>query len=134
MKHLNTILSVILALPFVLFGPNHFFHYMPMPPMEGDPAVFAGLLEGGYMTTIKVFEIVFGLMLMFNYQRPLALLLIAPIVLNILFFELFISHMPGIGVIMTLLNAILIYRYRVYYRGIIVRKTAESQQFSASEA
>src|SRR4051812_321300 len=134
MKHLNTILSVILALPFVLFGPSHFLHYMPVPPMEGDSAVFAGLLAGGYMTSIKIMEIVFGFMIMFNYQRPLALLLIAPIVLNILFFEVFISHMPGIGVIITILNTVLIYRYRAYYQGIIVRKTSESQEFSASKA
>jgi len=120
MKHLNTILSVILALPFVLFGPSHFFHYMPEPQMEGDPAVFGGLLvNSGYMTLIKIFEIVLGVMIMFNLQRPLALLLMAPIVLNILFFELFIAHMPGIGIILTILNAVLIYRYRKNYMSIV---------------
>jgi putative oxidoreductase len=122
MKHLNTILSVLFAIPYVLFGPSYFLHYMPEPPMEGDPAVFAGLLaNSGYMAFIKVLEIGLGIMIMFNFHRPLALLLIAPITLNILLFEIFIMHMPAIGLVMTILNAVLIYRYRKNYFAIVDR-------------
>src|SRR4051812_12398493 len=116
MKHLNNILSFILALPFVLFGLSYFLHFFPTPPMEGMPATYAGVLgESGYMALIKVLEIVFGVMIMVNFYRPLSLILIAPIVLNILFFEIFIAHMPAIGVILTILNAVLIFRYRKHY-------------------
>jgi hypothetical protein len=126
MKHLNTILSVILALPYVVFGPNHWLHYMPMPPMEGMPGQYASVLyDSGYMGLIKVLEIVLGIMIMFNLQRPLALILLAPITLNILFFELFIAHMPGIGIVLTLIQAILIYRYREHYMPMVRKNTVQ---------
>jgi putative oxidoreductase len=125
MKYLNNILSVILAFPYVAFGPSYWLHYIPMPPMEGMPGQYAAVLhDSGYMGLIKVFEIVFGLMIMFNFKRPLALILMAPITLNILFFELFFAHMPGIGLILTVLNGILIYRYRANYRGIMAPNTS----------
>ncbi len=116
MKHLNTVLSVLLALPYVVFGINHFLHFLPNPPMEGQTAVYAGVLsDSGYMTLIKVFEIVLGLMILVNFYRPLSLILMAPITLNIFFFELFISHQPAIGVVLTILNGFLIYRYRAHF-------------------
>jgi hypothetical protein len=120
MKHLNTILSVILALPYVVFGPNYWLNYMPMPPLEGMSGQYAGVLhDSGYMGLIKILEMAFGLMIMFNFHRPLALILMMPITLNILFFELFIAHQPGIGIILTVINAVLIYRYRHHYMPII---------------
>jgi hypothetical protein len=125
MKHLNTILSVLLALPFVVFGPNYWLHYMPTPPLEGMPGQYADVLhQSGYMNLIKVLEIALGLMIMFNMQRALALILLAPITLNILFFELFIAHMPGIGIVMTIIHGFLIYRYRAQYMPMIGKKTS----------
>jgi putative oxidoreductase len=120
MKYLNNTLSVILALPFVAFGPSYWLHYIPTPPMEGMAGTFGSVLhDSNYMDLIKILEIAFGLMIAFNVQRPLALLLLAPITLNILFFELFIAHMPGIGIILTLINGFLIYRYRANYWSIV---------------
>lgn len=120
MKYLNQILATLLALPFVVFGANYFFNFIPMPPMEGDAGAFTGILyKSSFLLAVKIMEIVFGLMILFNFKRPLALILIAPIALNILMFEVFIAHQPGIGILLVLLNLILLIRYKSNYQSII---------------
>lgn len=120
MKYLNQILAVLLSLPYLIFGANYFFNFIPMPPMEGEIGVFMGVLfKSKFLMVVKIFEIVFGAMILLNYQRPLALILIAPVTVGILMIELFITQQPGIGIIMTLINAFLIYRYKDKYLPIL---------------
>lgn len=109
MKIAKIIATYLLALPFLVFGLNFFFHFIPMPPMEGDAANYIGILVGsGFFAMLKVIEILLSLLLIFNFRRALALVLIAPISLNILFFELFIAGKPGIGVLLVALNLFLL--------------------------
>ena len=121
MKYVNLIPTYLLALVFVVFGSNFFLHFIPMPPSEpGNAGTFAGILYStGFLTVVKVMEIVFGIMLFINKTKPLALLLIAPIVVNILLFELLIANKPGIGVLIFVLNAFAIYQNRKYYLPIV---------------
>ena len=106
MKYLNHILSGLLGLVFVVFGLNFFLNFMPMPPMEGDAAAFMGILfTTKFLMAVKVMEILFGAMILANFKRPLGLILIAPIVVGILMFELFIAHAPGVAVVLFLINA-----------------------------
>jgi putative oxidoreductase len=116
MKYLNNILAVLLALPYIVFGANFFFHFIPMPPMSGQAGEYVGILAmSNFLLIVKIMEIVFGLMLLANFKRALTLVLIAPISVNILLYELCIAHQPGIGVILVLLNAVLLYRYKNQY-------------------
>ena len=55
---------------------------------------------------VKVLEIIIGILLVIKPTRALALLLIAPIVVNIFLFEIVIAHKPGIGVALLLINTI----------------------------
>ena len=113
MKHVKNIPAYLLALVYLVFGANFFFHFIPMPPMAGDAAAFAGLIYStGFLAFVKVLEISFGLLLLVPKTRALAYLLIAPISVNILLFEVFMAHQLGIGVLLVVLNAI----------GIIVNK------------
>ncbi|TAD99385.1 MAG: hypothetical protein EAZ97_08870 [Bacteroidetes bacterium] len=121
MKYLNQILASILALPYVVFGANYFLNFIPMPPPTTDPAgIYSGLLmSSGFMIVVKIMEIVFGAMIAANYKRALALILISPISVNILMFEVFIAKQPAIGILLVLLNAILIFRYKEKYMSIV---------------
>jgi putative oxidoreductase len=120
MKVAKHIPAYLLAFVFVVFGASYFLHFIPMPPMTGDPLTFMTLFGGsGYMTLIKVLEIAFGVLLIFPKTRALGLLLILPIVVNILCFELFIAKQPGIGVALVIVNLVGIYFYREKYQGII---------------
>lgn len=116
MKIVKIVATYLLALPFLIFGLNFFFNFIPVPPMEGDAASFIGILIGsGFFTVLKVIEISLSLMLMFNFRKALALVLLAPISLNIFMFEIFIAKMPGIGLLLVALNLfLLITNYNKY--------------------
>ena len=114
--------AFLLALVFIVFGLNFFFHFLPMPPMDGDAGAFAGILyKTGYLTVVKVLEISIGILLLIKPARALALLLIAPISVNIMLFELCIAHKPSIGVVLVLINAIGIILSKEKYLGIVAK-------------
>ncbi len=78
---------------FLLFGLNGFLHFLPQPPAPAAAASFAGaLFATGYMfPLIKVTEIVSALLLLSNRYVPLALALIAPVLVNIVAFHAFLA-------------------------------------------
>ena len=121
MSIVKNIPSYLLALVFIIFGANYFLNFIPTPPMPaGDIATYTGLLyTTKYLLVVKIIEITGGILLLLNRTRALGLLIIAPIVVNILLFELLIAHQPGIGVILLLLNTFAIYQHRSKYMGII---------------
>ena len=85
MKIAVKIAYYVLALPFLVFGLNYFFNFLPMPPMEGQAGMFLGILAGsGFLATVKVLEVVYSIMLFANIKRKLVLVLLAPIAVNIL--------------------------------------------------
>jgi putative oxidoreductase len=119
-QQIKHIPAYLLALVFVVFGLNFFLNFIPMQTMPGDAGTFAGLLyTSGYLKFVKILEVVIGLLLIVPKTRALALLLIAPIVINILLFEVYLAHQPGIGVVLTIVNALGIYLNREKYMSII---------------
>jgi hypothetical protein len=88
--------------------------------MEGDIAIFNDLFgKSGYMSTIKVFEIITAVLLIMPKTRALGYVFAMPIVLNILFMEIFIAKQPGIGIVMVLLAGIGLYLNKEKFMGII---------------
>jgi putative oxidoreductase len=122
MKYIAQIPIYLIAFLFLFSASVYFFHFIPTPPMEGDAGVFAGLLfTTGFMTVVKVLETIFAIMLLYKPTKALALLLIAPIIINIFLFEILIAHKPGIGIVMIALNAFAIYQNRHKYWSIIAK-------------
>jgi putative oxidoreductase len=120
MKQVKNIPVYLLALIYLVFGSNFFLKFIPMPPMEGNPAAFMAVIYStGFLAFVKVLEIIFAVLLLVPASRRLALVLIAPISVNILLFELFIAHQPGIGILLVLLNAFAIYQHRKSYMPIV---------------
>jgi uncharacterized membrane protein YphA (DoxX/SURF4 family) len=82
---------IVLGLLFFVFGLNGFFDFIPRPSTPPPPQAmtFIGaLLSSGYMfPLIKGTEVVAGVALLSNRFVPLALTVLAPIVLNILLFH-----------------------------------------------
>ncbi len=118
MKIANLIISSLVGLLFVVFGVNHFFNFIPMPPMSGDTGTWIGILvTSKFMTIVKIMEIVFGLMLLVNFKRALAWFLILPIIVCIAMFEVLIAKQPGIGLVLLAINFFMIYMNRESYKG-----------------
>jgi uncharacterized membrane protein YphA (DoxX/SURF4 family) len=88
-----TVARILLGLVFLVFGLNYFVPFLPTPPMEGPAAAFAGaLFATGYMfPLIKGIEVLAGALLLAGRFVPLALLLLAPIVVNIAAFHVFLT-------------------------------------------
>lgn len=80
---------LLLGLIFVVFGLNGFLNFIPIPPHEGNAAAFmGGLAAAGYFfPLLKITEIVVGVALLANRFVPLALVVLAPITVNIVAFH-----------------------------------------------
>ena len=89
----QTAARVVLGLLFAVFGLNGFLGFIPQPPHGGEAGAFLGALAAtGYMfPLIKGTELIAGLLLLSNRAVPLALTLLAPVVVNIVAFHAFLE-------------------------------------------
>lgn len=93
--------------------------------MAGNAGTFAGVLfTTRFLLVVKVLELTLALGMLVPKTRALALILIAPITVNILLFELLIAQQPGIGILMVILNGLAIYQLKGKYLGIVKDRLA----------
>lgn len=94
MKIITHIAAGLLGIAFITFGLNHFLGFIPMgegPPAGSRPALFFGAIApSGFLTFVKVLEILGGIAVIIPFTRNLGLLVLEPIVINILAINLFI--------------------------------------------
>jgi putative oxidoreductase len=120
MKIATIIARVLLGLVFFAFGLIVFFHVkMPMP--QGHAGEFMGaMFASHYIYAVKVFEVVGGFLLLIGRYVPLGLTLLAPVIVNILFYDIFLDHSGlGMGVVIALLEVFLVWRYRSAFAGLV---------------
>ena len=124
MKHLPVIARVLLGLIFAVLGVVGLFELGPQPEMGEEAGAFMGaIMDTGYLwPVIKVTEIVCGVLLILGIFVPLALVVLAPVVLNILLFHIFLVP-PGLEVAVTMLvlGTYLAYHHRSSFRGVLQR-------------
>ena len=98
MNKAKLIIRILLGLILVIFGLNKFMQFMPMPPLPEAAGEFMGaLMKSGYiMVLVAIVEIVAGVLLLINKFKPLALVVVFPVLLNAFLFHLFLD-LPGIG-------------------------------------
>lgn len=107
------VLRILLGLILVIFGANKFYPFMPAPTeMSEGAANFMGALNNtGYMfPLIGGVEVLVGLLLLFKKWVPFALILLAPVAVNMVLFHLALE--PGTtapALVVFIINAILIY-------------------------
>src|SRR6202790_5826179 len=92
MKIVSTIARYLAGVIFVVFGLNGFLHFIPFPPPEGLAAQFMGaLFVSHYLTVIMAVQVIAGVLLLVNRFVPLALAVLAPVIVNILCFHAFMA-------------------------------------------
>lgn len=125
MKYLPLIANLLVGLTYTIFGLNGFFNFIPLPEMNTDSAAFVGvMMSSGFFSVIKVMQIVFGACILIGYQRPLMHLLLAPITVAIVLFELLIAKQPGIGILLALLTGYMFFVYREHFLPIVAKNTS----------
>ena len=114
MKYATIAARSLLGLIFVVFGANHFIGFLEMPKMEGPPAAFMGaLFTSGYLTVVKVLEILGGALTLSGRYTPAGLLILGPIVVNIALFDVFLAKaFNPLGFAVAVLSLFLLYAHR----------------------
>lgn len=91
----NAILAarLLLGAIFFVFGLNFWFGFFDVPPPpEGSASAFMSALYGsGFLTAVKVLEVAGGLALLIK-RTALGLILLGPVIINILFYDVFLSQ------------------------------------------
>ena len=126
-KWLPAIARILLGLAFLVFGLNGFLNFMPAPKdlPQDMMTVLAGLMKGGYMTVVSGAEVLAAVMLLTNCFVPLALTLLAPIVVGIITFHVAIARPSiGPGLIVLAIELYLAWAYRGAFRPMLASKTS----------
>lgn len=129
MKYATAIAGALLGLLFIMSGVVVLFGLAPTPeiPKDSPPGQFmAAFGPTGYLTFVKVLEVVGGLLVLVPRTRNLGLLVLGPIIINILAFHTFVTAGAGlmnpmiIGI--CLLALFLLWAERRAFAGLINRQ------------
>lgn len=125
---------VLLGLVFFVFGLNGFLHFMPQPPHEGAAATFLGGLaaSGYFFPLLKGTEVLVGTALLANRFVPLALVVLAPILVNIFAFHAALDRGGlGMAVVLVALEIGLAYAHRKAFAPILAAKSSKDESRAA---
>ncbi len=117
-----------MGLMFFVFGLNGFLHFIPEPktPMPEAAGAFAGaLMKTGYMFPLVMgTQLLAGVLLLLNRFVPLALALIAPIIVGIATFHIFLAPSGlGPGLVALVLELYLAWAYRNAFGPMLAMRT-----------
>lgn len=119
---------ILMGLLFFLTGLNGFLNFLPQPstPMPaGAVAFFGAMLHTGYLFPLVMgTELLVGALLLVNRFVPLALALLAPVIVNIVAFHAFLAP-SGLGIagVLLALESYLAWAYRKAYRPMLSLRT-----------
>lgn len=129
MKIASLLARVLLGLVMTVFGANAYLQFMPAGPMPPGPlADFShALFTSHYLYAIAVFQVVPGILLLVNRYVPLALAMLAPVIVNICFIHIFMapSGLP-LAAVVVILWLLVFYRVRAAFQPLF-RQSAPEQ-------
>src|ERR1700692_1611898 len=85
MKTATAIARYLAGMIFLVFGLNGFLNFIPLPPPGGVAGQFMGALyASNYLWGIFAFQVIAGVLLLTNRYGPLAVAVLAPVIVIIL--------------------------------------------------
>jgi len=96
MKIVVIVARILLGLVFFVFGLNGLHPFMANPPATPPAAAFFGALFATHYMFFLIFgtQVLGGALLLLGVAVPFALAILAPVIVNIVFFHIFLS--PGL--------------------------------------
>jgi putative oxidoreductase len=113
MKYIPLVSRLLLGLMFFVFGLNNILGFIHLPLPSGDALTWMGILHAhNYMTFVGVIMTIAGLLLLVGRFVPLALTLIAPVIVNILLYHALLwPHGIAPAIIALVLEVVLLIAY-----------------------
>ena len=97
-KKLAKIVRYLLGLALLFFGLNGFFLFVtPSALASAAMEFFGAMIATGYLLPLTNIVFLLVVMLLTNKYVPFSLVLLAPIMLNVVFFHIFLDPASGIG-------------------------------------
>lgn len=126
-RYVITGARVLYGLGFLVFGLNGFLNFIPPPPTpmpERAMTFISALMGSGYMISlIAGTQLLAGVLLLANRFVPLALLLLAPLLVNIVAFHVFLEPSGlAIALVFLAVEIGLLWAYRAAFRGVLQPK------------
>jgi putative oxidoreductase len=132
MKTASFIAQYLAGVIFLVFGLNGFLNFIPMPPPTGVAAQFMGALYvSHYLVVIFAFQIIAAVLLLINRYVPLAVAILAPVIVNILSFHAFMvpSGLP-LAFLVAALWAVIFVDVRAAFTGLFQARVDRSTKKS----
>lgn len=120
----------LLGLIFVFAGLNGFLNFLPQPTPgslpKGAMDFFVALMQSGYMLQLVAgTQLLAGALLLVNRYVPLALALLAPVIVNIVAFHVFLFPAGAVmAAIVFVLELHLAITYRAAYRAMLAARVS----------
>lgn len=119
--YLPAIVRLLLGALFVFSGANKLVPFMPMPPMPPPATSLLGAFAatGYFLPLLGLTEVIAGALLIAGRFVPLALVVLAPIVVNIAFFHVVLA--PDLASVVMIVGAqlYLAWAYRDAFSGVL---------------
>jgi putative oxidoreductase len=128
MKIASLVARYLLGFIFLVFGSNGFLHFIPMPPPSGVAGDFmVALFESHYLVIIFLLQLIPAVLLLINRFVPLALTLLAPVIVNIICFHALMapSGLP-MALFVTVLWVLVAYGVRSAFAGLLQVRVSET--------
>jgi putative oxidoreductase len=122
MRKIVMIARILLGLILTVFGLDFFLQIMPeLEVSEAGGAFLGALFSTGYVfPAIKAIEIGSGVLLLAGLLVPLALTLLAPIIVNIALYHAFLDANGLVtAIVLVILGSFLGWAYRHSFRGVL---------------
>ncbi len=119
MNKLIIVLRILLGAMLIVFGSNKFIGFLPDFEFANPEAgIFFGALASSYvLKTVGLIEVLVGLLLLVNKAVPFALVVLAPISVNIILFHATLDPANiGPAAFVFLVNTFLIFKYWDKYK------------------
>ncbi|MEN2467311.1 hypothetical protein [Ornithinibacillus sp. FSL M8-0202] len=121
MNVVTRVSEIVLGLIFLGAGLNGYFVLIGLEPFAPtSPAAMEFLGDGYLLAMEKGVEIIAGILLLIRRFVPLAIVVLAGIIVNILAFHIFVdSELLFLAVLVVLLEGLLMWQYRHSFKGLI---------------
>ena len=98
MRTTSLIARYLAGVIFLVMGLNGFLNFIPLPPPAGIAGQFMGALYvSHYLWVIFAFQVIAGVLLLVNRYVPLAVAMLAPVLVNILTFHALMAKRASAG-------------------------------------